>query len=73
MNIAVDSNTLIASLVWGSIGCGFAVYGWKQKDLLTLAGGIALVAISYFIWSVLYMSVVGAVLVAAIIWLKRRF
>lgn len=73
MKIAVDSNTLMASLIWGSIGFGFAVYGWKQKDLLTLFGGITLMAISYFIWSALYMSLVGAVLVAAIIWLKRYF
>jgi hypothetical protein len=73
MNIALDSNVLIASLIWGSIGSGFVVYGWKQKAMLPLAGGIALVAISYFIGSALYMSLAAAAIIAAILWLKGRF
>jgi hypothetical protein len=68
-----NSNTLIASLIWGSIGTGFAIFGWKQKSLVPLAGGIALIAISYFIGSALWMSVVAVLLIAAIIGLRNRF
>ena len=72
VSFAVDSSTLIASLIWGSIGSGFAIYGWKQKEPLPLSIGIALVTISYFIASALWMSIVGALLVAVFGWLKRR-
>ena len=72
MKFTVDTNALIASFFWGTIGFGFAVYGWKQKDTLPLFSGIALMAISYFISSALYMSVAGAVLVAAFFWLRKR-
>ena len=69
----LNTNTLVASLIWGSIGTGFAIYGWKQKSPLPLAGGIALIAISYFIGSALWMSLVAILLIAAIIWLRNRF
>ena len=72
MKFTVDTNALIASFFWGTIGFGFAVYGWKQKDTLPLFSGIALMAISYFISSALYMSIVGVVLVAAFFWLRKR-
>lgn len=72
MKFDISSYTLIASLIWGSIGFGFATFGWKQKDPLPLIGGIALMAISYFIWSAIPMSLVGTALVALIIFLKRR-
>jgi hypothetical protein len=58
---------LIASLVWGSIGLGFVVYGKRQSAVVPLVGGIALIAISYFVGSVLVMSIIGAGLVAAMI------
>ena len=68
-----DSNSLIASLIWGSIGSGFVIYGKKQGEPVPLFGGLALVGISYFIESALIMSLVGAALVAGIFWLRRRF
>jgi hypothetical protein len=58
---------LIASLVWGSIGLGFVVYGKRQSAVVPLVGGIALIAISYFVGSALVMSIIGAALVAAMI------
>lgn len=63
----------MASLVWGSVGLGFAVFGKKQGEWVTLSGGIALMAVSYFIGSALYMSLVSVLLIAAVIWLRRRF
>jgi hypothetical protein len=72
VSFAVNSSTLIASLIWGSIGSGFAIFGWKQKEPLPLFGGIALISISYFIGSALWMSLVGALILTALVWLKRR-
>lgn len=66
-----NSNSLFASLIWGSIGLGFAIYGKRQKAMTPLIGGVALMAISYFISSALYMSLVGAALVAGIVWRVR--
>jgi hypothetical protein len=65
------SATLFASLLWGSIGFGFAVYGKRQSAMVPLAGGVALMAISYLISSALYMSLEGAGLVAAMYWFRH--
>jgi hypothetical protein len=65
------SSTLFASLLWGSIGMGFAIYGKKQRATAPLVGGILLMGISYFIGSALVMSVVGLVLVAGTFWVGR--
>jgi hypothetical protein len=70
--MSLDTHFLFASLIWGSIGIGFSVYGKKQKEWVTWLGGIALVAISYFIDSAIYMSLAGVILVAAIVWLRLR-
>jgi len=67
------SGYLFAALIWGSIGLGFAIYGKRQKAPVPLLGGILLMGISYLISSALYMSLVGAVLVAGILWLGRYF
>jgi len=68
-----DSSTLIASLFWGSVGSGFAIFGWKQKSMVPLYGGLAMVGVSYFIGSALVMSLVSVVLIAAIFGLRGRF
>jgi hypothetical protein len=67
-----NSSTLFASLIWGSIGMGFAIYGKRQKATASLLGGVLLMGISYFISSALAMSVVGVALVAGIVWRERR-
>jgi len=67
-----DSNFLIASLIWGSIGFGFALFGWRQKEYVTALGGIALMIASYFVGSALLMSVIAVLLIAGIFWLRKR-
>jgi hypothetical protein len=68
-----NSSTLIASLIWGSVGFGFFIYGKKQQEWVVLCGGIAVMAISYFISSALYMSLVAIILVAATLWLQKMY
>jgi hypothetical protein len=67
-------SSMIASVIWGAIGSGFAIYGWRQKSMIPLFGGIALVAGSYFFAnSAWIMSLFSIVVIAAIIWLKRNY
>jgi hypothetical protein len=66
-----NASFLFASLIWGSIGVGFAIYGKKQRAVAPLVGGILLIAISYLISSALLMSLVGVALVAGIVWVGR--
>jgi len=66
-----NASFLFASLIWGSIGAGFAIYGKKQRAVVPLVGGILLIAISYLISSALLMSLVGVALVAGIVWVGR--
>lgn len=70
LNFSPD--TLVASLVWGCIGSGFAIYGWKQKEMEFLFGGIAITAVTYFAESALTMSALSVALIAGIFWLRRR-
>ena len=73
-NLVGSPGSLVASVIWGAIGSGFAIYGWKQKEMIPLFGGIAIVAGSYFFadsaWT---MSLFSIAAIAAIIWLKRHY
>jgi hypothetical protein len=50
---------LFASLIWGSIGIGYFVYGKRQQSLAPMIGGILMVAVSYFCTTALVMSLLG--------------
>jgi hypothetical protein len=67
-----ETSTLLASALWGGIGSGFFIYGWKQKSSVPLAIGGALVGISYFISSALYMSLAAAAIFVVWYWLKKQ-
>ncbi|HVM48310.1 MAG TPA: hypothetical protein VMU04_09800 [Candidatus Acidoferrum sp.] len=63
---------LFASLVWGSVGVGYFIYGKKQQCLSAMVGGILMVVVSYFISSALLMSVVCILIILAVYGLVRR-
>jgi hypothetical protein len=67
-----DMNTLLASLVWGSVGVGFFIYGKKQGVTPALIGGLAMVAVSYFVGSPLFMSLISVALVAGTVTLIKQ-
>ncbi len=67
-----NASTLIASLIWGSAGVGFFIYGKKQSAMVPLFGGIVMVGLSYFVASALAMSIACLALLAAMFWLNRR-
>ena len=62
---------LFASLVWGSIGVGYFIYGKRQQSISAMAGGILMIVASYFIGSALAMSLVGLGTIAAVYFLIR--
>jgi hypothetical protein len=61
---------IMLSLLFGSIGSGYFVYGRKQSNLIALLAGLALCVFPYFISSGWLMIVVGLVLVALPVFIR---
>ena len=69
-----STNFLFASLIWGSIGVGYWMYGKKQSSGVAMIGGALLIVASYFVGSALLMSLISvAIMVAVYLLLKRGF
>ena len=67
-----DTNFLFASLIWGSVGVGYWIYGKKQREMMPMLGGVAMIAVSYFVSSWLLMSLVCIALIVAVYHLMKR-
>jgi len=67
-----NTHFLFASLIWGSIGVGYFIYGKKQSSWVPMVGGLLMIAASYFVMSAFLMSLVGIGLMAAIHVLLNR-
>lgn len=68
----LDAKFLFASLLWGSIGVGYFIYGKKQQAMIPMIGGLVMIALSYFVGSWFWMSLACIGLMAAIYWLVRQ-
>ena len=66
----LNENFLIASVIWGAVGSGYWIYGWRQKSTLPLVGGVAMTAASFFL-SAFWMSLASISLMALVWWLSR--
>lgn len=67
-----DTSFLFASLVWGSIGVGYWIYGKKQREMMPMIGGAAMVGVSYLVSSWLLMSLICLALMFAVYLLVKR-
>ena len=67
-----DPNFLFASLLWGSVGVGYCIYGRKQQEIVPFAGGLAMIAVAYFVSSALLMSLISIALMVAVYLLMKR-
>ena len=67
-----NTNFLFASLIWGSVGVGYFIYGKKQGSWVPMTGGILMIVVSYFVGSALLMSLISIGLIAGIHALLRR-
>jgi len=63
--------TLIFSVLFGSIGVGYFIYGKKQRKVIPLIVGMGLCGFPYFMSNPYGMAIVGLVLMAAP-WLLRE-
>ena len=67
-----SASFLFASLIWGSIGVGYFIYGKKQQSLPAMIGGILMIGVSYFISSALLMSLICVLVIVAVYGALKR-
>ena len=60
----MNTASLLWGLLFGSIGLGFFIYGRKQRTVVPLVIGLALMIFPYFVSSTVLLVAVGAVLIA---------
>jgi hypothetical protein len=61
----MTTNGLLIGILTGAIGMGYFIYGKRQTKFVPLIAGMMLCVYPYFITSVLWLCVVGALLMAA--------
>ncbi len=67
-----NASFLFASLLWGSVGVGYFIYGKKQQSANAMVGGVLMVAASYLISSAWLMSLTCLAIVAGVYLLAKR-
>ncbi len=60
----MNESWLLWGLLFGSIGLGFFVYGKKQKAVVPMVCGLALMIFPYFISNTIVLVAIGAMLTA---------
>ncbi|MDE2093032.1 MAG: hypothetical protein KGL99_00225 [Burkholderiales bacterium] len=60
----MTTSSLLWGVLFGSIGVGFFVYGKKQRALVPLVCGLALMVFPYFISNSFLLVIVGLALMA---------
>jgi len=60
----LNASTLLWGMLFGSIGLGFFVYGKKQRAIVPLACGLALMVFPYFVSGTLLLIAIGVALMA---------
>ena len=58
-------NSFVFAIIAGAIGAGYFIYGKRQTKVVPMAAGALLCIYPYFTDSVLWLSVVGVLLMAA--------
>jgi hypothetical protein len=61
---AMDTSSLLWGLLFGSIGLGFFVYGRRQKAVVPLACGVALMIFPYLVSNTILLVLLGVALIA---------
>ena len=60
----MDASSLFWGLIFGSIGLGFFVYGRRQKTVVPLVCGVALMISPYFVSNTILLVTLGIALIA---------
>lgn len=64
----MNERFLFASVIWGGVGSGYLVYGYKQKAAIPLVGGVAMTAASIFL-PALQMTLASLAIIGIVYWL----
>jgi hypothetical protein len=62
--VTLNASTLLWGMLFGSIGFGFFLYGKKQRAIVPLVCGLALMAFPYFVSGTLLLIAIGVALMA---------
>ncbi len=60
----MNTSFLVWSMLFGSVGLGFFIYGKRQSAILPMVCGLALMIYPYFVSNVILLVIIGLVLVA---------
>jgi hypothetical protein len=60
----MNTSSLFWGLLFGSIGLGFLIYGRKQRAVVPLICGLALMVFPYFVSNSILLVVIGVALMA---------
>jgi hypothetical protein len=60
----VSTSLLVLGVIFGSVGLGYFLYGKKQRAVVPLVSGLALMVVPYFISNTVGLVVVGVVISA---------
>ena len=65
-----SSSVMLWSVLFGGFGIGYFMYGRKQKAIVPLCCGLALLVFPYFMASLTMLLIVGAILVVVPYFIK---
>jgi len=60
----MTTSQLLWGVLFGSVGLGYFVYGKKQRAMVPLLCGVALMALPYFVASTWLLVLLGVVIAA---------
>jgi hypothetical protein len=67
----LDSSQIWWSVLWGGIGGGYIIYGWRQKSSYPFLGGVVM-SFACFL-PALPMSLLSIVTMVAVWWLCKNY
>ena len=63
MSAPLDTSSLLWGMLFGSIGLGFLIYGRKQRAVVPLVCGLALMIFPYFVPNTILLIAIGIALI----------
>ena len=68
----VNMTSLLISMFFGTVGCGFIMYGRKMAAIVPILAGLALMIVPYFIGNVIILSFACIIIMALPLVLRER-
>ena len=68
----LDEHFIFASMFWGAVAGGYLLYARKQREIMPLVGGVAMMVVSFMVASWVWMSLTSIAIMFAVWWLCRR-